>query len=107
MGEVVLNDPPNDARVNAVISMTQYVPEASDALPRLIGRKRLGLVSQPPGGLADDQERVQNGVKSLLVLGKTMSIKPCRKPLYSGDILKDVGKSLYLLFRRQASHLAR
>jgi hypothetical protein len=107
MGEVVLNDPPNDARVNAVISMTQYVPEASDALPRLIRRKHFSLIPQPPRSLADYQQGVQNGVKRLLVLGKTIRIKPCRKPLYSGDILKDVVKSLYLLFRRQASHLSR
>jgi hypothetical protein len=40
------------------------------------------------------RERVQDGVKCLLVLGKTICIKPCRKPLYSGDILKVVGKSL-------------
>src|SRR6266446_8754365 len=53
MGEVVLDDPPNDARVNAVISMTQYVAETSDALPRLIRRKRLGLVSQPPSSLVN------------------------------------------------------
>ena len=107
MGEVVLDDLPNNARVNAVISMTQHVAETADALPRLIGRKRLGLVSQPPSSLADDQERVQDGVKCLLVSGKTISIKPCREPLYSIDILKDIGKSLYLLFRRQAPHLAR
>jgi hypothetical protein len=87
--------------------MTQYVPQTSDALPRLIRRKPLSLISQPPRSLADHKQGVQNGVKSLLVLGKTMSIKPCRKPLYSGDILEDVRKSLYLLFRRQASHLAR
>jgi hypothetical protein len=87
--------------------MTQHVAEAADALPRLIGCNRLGLVSQPSSSLADYKQGVQNGVKSLLVLGKTMSIKPCRKPLYSGDILKDVGKSLYLLLRKQASHLAR
>jgi hypothetical protein len=43
-GEVVLDDPPNDARVNAVMSMTQYVPEASDALPRLIRRKHFSLI---------------------------------------------------------------
>ena len=70
-------------------------------------RKPLSLVPQPPRSLADYQQRVQNGVKRLLVLGKTIRIKPCRKPLYPGDILKDVGKSLYLLFRRQASHLSR
>ena len=84
-----MDDLPNNARVNAVISMTQHVAEAADALPRLIGRKRLGLVSQPPSSLADDQERVQDGVKCLLVSGKTISIKPCREPLYSIDILKE------------------
>jgi hypothetical protein len=102
-----LDDPPNNARVNAVTSVTQHVAEAADALPRLIGRNRLGLVSQPPSSLADDQERVQDGLKCLLVSGKTIGIKPCREPLYSIDILKDIGKSLYLLFRRQAPHLAR
>ena len=87
--------------------MTQYVPETSDALPWLVRRKPLSLVPQPPRSLADYQQRVQNGVKRLLVSGKTICVKPCREPLYSIDILKDIGKSLYLLFRRQASHLAR
>jgi hypothetical protein len=87
--------------------MAQHVAKATNALPRLIGRKRLGLVSQPPSSLADDQERVQDGVECLLVSSKTISIKACREPLYSIDILKDIGKSLYLLFRRQAPHLAR
>ncbi len=32
---------------------------------------------------------MQDGVKCLLVSGKTISIKPCREPLYSIDILKE------------------
>jgi hypothetical protein len=50
---------------------------------------------------------VQNGVEGLLVSGKTIGIKPCREPLNSGDILKNIRKLLYPLLRMQPSHLSR
>ncbi len=70
--KIVAHDPPDRARVNTVISVAKYISETSDRLPRLLGRQRLGITLQSPGGFADDQERVQDRVKRLLVSAESL-----------------------------------
>jgi hypothetical protein len=67
--EIVVDNPPNYRRVDVIVGMTQYVPEAADVLPWLIGRERLSLAPQSAGSLANDQQCVQNRIKCLLVSG--------------------------------------
>src|SRR5271165_1648154 len=88
--EIVADDPPDRVRVNTVISMVKYISETSDRLPRLLRRQRFGITLQSPSGFADDQERVQDRVKRLLVSAESREIEPRCEPLDADDIVEDV-----------------
>ena len=49
--KIVADDPPDRVRINTVIRVAKYLSETSDRLPRLLGRQRLGIALQSPGGL--------------------------------------------------------
>jgi hypothetical protein len=68
--------------------MSKDVSETSDRLPRLLWHQLFGVPLQPPSGFADDQERVQDCVKRLLVSAECFEIEPRREPLDAGDIVE-------------------
>jgi hypothetical protein len=54
--EIIASNPPDHACVNAVISVTKYISETADRLPRLLGRQRFGIALQSASGFADNQQ---------------------------------------------------
>jgi hypothetical protein len=85
--EIVAHDPPDRVRVDTIGGVSKDVSETSDRLPRLLWRQRFGVPLQSPSSFADDQERVQDRVKRLLVLAECFEIEPRREPLDADDIV--------------------